>query len=62
MRTADGYIPVPSLLATARVLTPDQCVELARTQSLALLPLVAGLELFATKALPRINKTSPFST
>jgi alkanesulfonate monooxygenase SsuD/methylene tetrahydromethanopterin reductase-like flavin-dependent oxidoreductase (luciferase family) len=47
-----------------RVLTPDECVELAGTQSLALLPLVAGLppeigwkslELFVAKALPRIK-------
>lgn len=47
-----------------RVLTPDESVELARTQSLALLPLVAGLspdlgwkslELFVAKALPRIQ-------
>jgi alkanesulfonate monooxygenase SsuD/methylene tetrahydromethanopterin reductase-like flavin-dependent oxidoreductase (luciferase family) len=47
-----------------RVLTPDECVELAKTQSLALLPLIAGLppeigwkslELFVAKALPRIN-------
>jgi alkanesulfonate monooxygenase SsuD/methylene tetrahydromethanopterin reductase-like flavin-dependent oxidoreductase (luciferase family) len=47
-----------------RVLTPDECVELTKTQSLSLLPLVAGLppeigwkslELFVAKALPRIN-------
>lgn len=47
-----------------RVLTPDECVEIARTQSLALLPLVAGLspeigwkslELFVAKAMPRIK-------
>jgi hypothetical protein len=47
-----------------RVLTPDECVDLAKSQSLALLPLVAGLppeagwkslELFVAKALPRIK-------
>jgi alkanesulfonate monooxygenase SsuD/methylene tetrahydromethanopterin reductase-like flavin-dependent oxidoreductase (luciferase family) len=47
-----------------QVLTPDQCVELARTRSLALVPLTAGLapqvgwkslELFVTRALPRIK-------
>jgi alkanesulfonate monooxygenase SsuD/methylene tetrahydromethanopterin reductase-like flavin-dependent oxidoreductase (luciferase family) len=50
-----------------RVLTPDECVELAKTASLALLPLVAGLppqigwkslELFVAKALPRIRNAS----
>jgi alkanesulfonate monooxygenase SsuD/methylene tetrahydromethanopterin reductase-like flavin-dependent oxidoreductase (luciferase family) len=47
-----------------QVLTPDQCVELARTRHLALMPLISGLppkigwkslELFTAKALPRIQ-------
>ncbi|MBU6266364.1 MAG: LLM class flavin-dependent oxidoreductase [Sphingomonadales bacterium] len=48
-----------------QVLTPDQCVELARTRHLSLMPLISGLppeigwkslELFADKALPRIQE------
>jgi alkanesulfonate monooxygenase SsuD/methylene tetrahydromethanopterin reductase-like flavin-dependent oxidoreductase (luciferase family) len=47
-----------------RVLTPDECVALARTESITMQPLMAGLspklgwkclELFATRALPRIK-------
>ncbi len=47
-----------------QVLTPDQCVELAKTRHLALMPLISGLspdvgwkslELFTAKALPRIK-------
>lgn len=47
-----------------QVVTPEQCVELAKLHSLALVPLVAGLppeigwkslELFAEKVLPRIH-------
>ena len=47
-----------------QVLTPDQCVELAKTRHLSLMPLISGLppeigwkslELFADKALPRIQ-------
>ena len=47
-----------------QILTPDQCVELAKTRHLALMPLISGLppkiawkslELFADKALPRIR-------
>lgn len=50
-----------------RVMTPDECVELAGTKSLALTPLISGLspekgwqslELFVDKALPRIRKLS----
>jgi alkanesulfonate monooxygenase SsuD/methylene tetrahydromethanopterin reductase-like flavin-dependent oxidoreductase (luciferase family) len=47
-----------------QMLTPDQCVELARTRHLSLMPLISGLppeigwkslELFTAKALPRIK-------
>lgn len=47
-----------------QVLTPDQCVELAKTRHLSLMPLISGLppetgwkslELFTAKALPRIK-------
>jgi alkanesulfonate monooxygenase SsuD/methylene tetrahydromethanopterin reductase-like flavin-dependent oxidoreductase (luciferase family) len=47
-----------------RVLTPDECVELARTRHVALMPLISGLpphigwrslELFVDKAVPRIR-------
>ncbi len=47
-----------------QVVTPDQCVELAKQRSIALMPLVSGLdpdigwgslELFVDKALPRIQ-------
>jgi alkanesulfonate monooxygenase SsuD/methylene tetrahydromethanopterin reductase-like flavin-dependent oxidoreductase (luciferase family) len=47
-----------------QMLTPDQCVELAKTRHLSLMPLISGLppeigwkslELFTEKALPRIK-------
>jgi len=50
-----------------QVLTPEQCVELAKSRSIALVPLTAGLppaigwkslQLFVTRALPKI-KTLP---
>lgn len=50
-----------------RVVSPDECVELARTRPIALTPLLSGLspevgwkslELFAQKALPRIKAES----
>ncbi|MBV1689219.1 LLM class flavin-dependent oxidoreductase [Novosphingobium sp. G106] len=48
-----------------QMLTPDQCVELAKTRHLSLMPLISGLspeigwkslELFTAKALPRIKE------
>lgn len=48
-----------------QVVTPDQCVELAKTKAIALVPLTAGLppqigwnslQLFVEKALPRIRE------
>jgi len=50
-----------------RVATPDECVELAKTKSLSLTPLISGLppekgwqslELFVGKALPRIRQVA----
>lgn len=47
-----------------QILTPDQCVELAKTRHLSLMPLISGLspeigwkslQLFTEKALPRIK-------
>jgi alkanesulfonate monooxygenase SsuD/methylene tetrahydromethanopterin reductase-like flavin-dependent oxidoreductase (luciferase family) len=50
-----------------RVLTPDECVELSKTDPLVLMPLVGGLppkigwkslELFAAKVLPRVKSST----
>jgi alkanesulfonate monooxygenase SsuD/methylene tetrahydromethanopterin reductase-like flavin-dependent oxidoreductase (luciferase family) len=48
-----------------QVLTPDQCVEMAKTRHITLMPLISGLspdigwkslELYTAKALPRIKE------